>query len=63
MPIRIRKVCKHCLKPIEQRGHYEDWFHTGREDRSTEKRCDPTRADIPENLATPVIDVVKRGES
>jgi hypothetical protein len=61
MPIKIRSVCKHCLKPISQQGYYGEWYHKDREP-PLHVRCDPTRAAIPENLATPRIDVVKRGE-
>jgi hypothetical protein len=62
MPIKWEKICKHCKQPINQIHHFGDWFHTGREDTSTERMCDPTRADIPENNATPTLKLVKRGK-
>lgn len=48
MPIRIRRICKHCGQPIHQDDHFGPWFHDG---PANERSA---------HAPMPIIEVVKR---
>lgn len=63
MPIRIRRVCRHCGQPVEQGAdHFSQWFHSrGEGNTENSRKCEPFNP--ASTLAIPKIDVVKLGET